>query len=163
MIAAFNKQPEWSHYSAEPPSGTLKLNSTLVPPFLTTLFADLLPRLSEHTSYFHTGGDEVNFNAYLLDDTVRSCDPAVIMGLLQVFFDFVYGEVVRKAGMVQVVWEEMLLDYELRLPRDVVVQSWKSSQSVGEVVGKGYRGESFFWFFGSWLGVVGGKYGADVL
>lgn len=44
LIASFNVQPDWGTYAAEPPSGTLKLNSTAVTTFLETLFGDLFPR-----------------------------------------------------------------------------------------------------------------------
>jgi hexosaminidase len=60
LIAAFDIQPEHYTYAAEPPSGTLKLNSSVVYDFLETVLDDLLPRIAPYTSYFHTGGDEVN-------------------------------------------------------------------------------------------------------
>lgn len=41
LIAAFEILPNWDTYAAEPPSGTLKLNSTAVYDFLEKLFDDL--------------------------------------------------------------------------------------------------------------------------
>lgn len=138
LIAAYNMQPDWQTYAAEPPSGTLKLNSSAVDDFLDTLFADLLPRVLPYSSYFHTGGDEVNKNAYELDDTVRSKDPAVLQPLMQKFVEKNH-ERVRSAGLTPIVWEEMLLEWNLTLGKDVVVQSWRSNEAVAEIVGKGYK------------------------
>jgi hexosaminidase len=138
LIAAFNKQPDWDTYAAEPPSGTLKLNSSAVYDFLETLFADLLPRVSPYSSYFHTGGDEVNKNAYTLDDTVKSNDSAILQPLMQKFVDRNHNQV-RAAGLTPVVWEEMLLDWNLTLGPDVIVQSWQSDEAVASIVAKGHK------------------------
>lgn len=147
LIAAFNIQPNWDTYAAEPPSGTLKLNSTPVTKFLDTLFADLLPRVKPYTAYFHTGGDEVNKNAYTLDDTVESNDSAILQPLMQKFVDRNHANV-RNAGLTPIVWEEMLLDWNLTLGKDVVVQSWQSDAAVLNIVSKGYKalaGNYNFW------------------
>ncbi|KAK4990921.1 Glucosamine-6-phosphate isomerase (Glucosamine-6-phosphate deaminase) (GNPDA) (GlcN6P deaminase) [Elasticomyces elasticus] len=130
LIAAFNVQPNWDSYAAEPPSGTLKLNSTAVYDFLNTLFDDLLPRVSQYSSYFHTGGDEVNVNAYKLDNTVGTNDTAVLQPLIQKLVDRNHAQV-RANGLIPVVWEEMLLVWNLTLGSDVVVQSWLSDATEG--------------------------------
>lgn len=138
LIAAFNVQPDWSTYSAEPPTGQLKLNNTAVYNFLDTLWKDLLPRVSQYSSYFHTGGDEVNANVYLLDEGVRSNDSSVIRPLLQKFLDFNHDHV-RAAGMTPIVWEEQLLMWNLTLGSDVVVQTWQSDDAVAQTVAKGHK------------------------
>lgn len=43
LVAALNIQPGWANYSAEPPTGQLKLNDSAVYDFLEKLWADLLP------------------------------------------------------------------------------------------------------------------------
>lgn len=53
LIAAFNARP-WTTYCAEPPCGSLKLNSSSVYKFLDVLFDDVLPRIKQYSSYFHT-------------------------------------------------------------------------------------------------------------
>lgn len=138
LIASFNKQPDWDTYAAEPPSGTLKLNSPAVDSFLETMFHDLLPRLKDFTSYYHTGGDEVNLNAYLNDDTVRSNDTAVLQPLMQKFIDRNHDQI-RAAGFAPIVWQEMLLKWNLTLGEDVVVQTWMSNEAVLETVQKGHK------------------------
>jgi hexosaminidase len=143
LIAAFRAAP-YDTYCAEPPCGALKLNSPAVYDFLEKLFGDVLPRVTPYTSYFHTGGDEVNPNTYLLDDTVNSNDTAVIQPLIQKLVDRNHDQV-RKAGLTPMVWEEMLLQWNVTLGDDVVVQAWQSDEAVAQITGKGHK-------------VVGGNY-----
>lgn len=161
LIAAFNLDP-WNFYAAEPPAGTFKLNSTEVPKFLKKLFDDLLPRLEPLTTYFHLGGDEVNVNASTQDDTLGTNKTSVIQPLLQDFMDRNQDQV-QAAGFTPVVWEEQLLDWNLTMPKNTIIQTWISSQSVLEVVKQGYRalvGSSEFWYldcgFGAWIDVYPG-------
>jgi hexosaminidase len=97
-----------------------------------------LPRVSPYTSYFHTGGDEVNQQAYLFDDTVNSNESSVLQPLMQKFVDFNHDQV-RKAGLTPIVWEEMLLVWNVTLGSDVVVQTWQSDQAVIDTVNKGHK------------------------
>lgn len=146
LIAAFDAKP-WATYCNEPPCGNLKLNSPAVYDFLGTLFDDVLPRVAPYSSYFHTGGDEVDNNAYLLDDTVNSNDSAVIQPLIQKLVDFNHDQV-RKAGLTPMVWEEMLLQWNLTLGSDVVIQAWQSDEAVASIVAQGHKavgGNYNFW------------------
>ena len=138
LIAAFNMQPDWATYAAEPPSGTLKLNSPAVDTFLQDLLDDVLPRVRPYTEYFHTGGDEVNRNAYTLDDTVGTSEMDVLQPLMQKFVDRNHAQV-RKWGLTPMVWEEMLLEWHLTLGEDVIVQSWRSDDAVRQIVGRGHK------------------------
>jgi hexosaminidase len=150
LITAFNVQPNWDTYCAEPPCGSLKLNSPAVGSFLEKLWADLLPRVKPFTAYFHTGGDEVNANAYNLDDTVKSNDSAVLIPLLQKLVDFNHQKI-RAAGLTPIVWEEMLLQWNLTLGTDVVVQTWQSDDAVAQTVAKGHKalvGNYNYWVSG---------------
>ena len=148
LIAAFNVQPDWDAYSAEPPTGQLKLNSSSVYKFLDTLWSDLLPRVSPYTAYFHTGGDEVNANAYLLDEGVKSNDSTVLQPLLQKFVDFNHQHV-RAAGLTPIVWEEQLLQWNLTLGSDVVVQTWLSDDSLARTVAMGHK--ALFGNYNDWV------------
>lgn len=146
LIAAYNAEP-WATYCAEPPCGSLKLNSSAVYDLLDKLWADVLPRVSKHSSYFHTGGDELNVNAYLLDDTLNTNDSSVIKPYLQKFVDTAHAHV-RGAGLTPMVWEEMLLTWNLTLGDDVVVQTWLSDASVASVTSQGHKaiaGNYEFW------------------
>jgi len=137
LIAAFDAKPYYT-YCAEPPCGTLKLNSTEVPKFLETLFDDVLPRVSPYSAYFHTGGDEVKNEAYTLDETVGTNETAVLTPLLQKFVDRNHDQV-RAAGLTPIVWEEMLLDWNLTLGSDVLVQSWQSDEAVKNITDAGHK------------------------
>jgi hexosaminidase len=146
LIAAFDAKP-WDTYCAEPPCGTLKLNSSAVYDFLQTLFSDVIPRVSPYSAYFHTGGDEVNSMAYLLDDTVQSNLTSVIQPLIQKLVDRNHAQL-RAAGLAPVVWEEMALDWDLTLGDDVLVQTWLSDESVAKVTALGHKalaGNYNFW------------------
>jgi len=145
LITAYN-QSDWSTFAAEPPSGSLKLNSPAVYDFLQTLFSDLLPRVSPYTTLFHNGGDEVNKNAFLLDDTVKSNSSAVLQPLVQKLMSNVTSTV-RAAGLTPVVWEEMLLDWNLTFSAggkndstpDVIIQVWQEAANLQSVLKRGYR------------------------
>nr|POE48145.1 beta-hexosaminidase [Quercus suber] len=157
LIAAFNVQPDWNNFAAEPPAGTLKLNSTAVSHFLQDMFADLLPRLWPLSSYFHLGGDEVNANAYTLDDTVGTNDTTVLQPLMQKYMDRNMKQVTAE-GFAPLVWEEMLLQWNLTLPRNTIVQTWQSDDALLAVVKAGYRalaGNYNYWYLdcgqGQWL------------
>jgi hexosaminidase len=137
LIANFNVQP-WTATAAEPPTGVLKLNEPKVYDFVAKLFSDLLPRLSPYTAYFHTGGDELKYDAYLYDETVKSNNPAVLKPLVQKLVDHSHG-LVRSAGLTPIVWEEMILSWNLTLGQDTIVQAWNEDSAVASIVGKGYR------------------------
>ncbi|OQN96989.1 hypothetical protein B0A48_16963 [Cryoendolithus antarcticus] len=157
LIAAFEVLPNWDTYAAEPPSGTLKLNSTAVYEFLEKLFDDLLPRLKPLTQYFHLGGDEVNLNAYNLDDTVGSNSTKILQPLMQKFMDRNMAQIVA-ANFTPLVWEEMLLTWNLTLPSQTLINSWQSDENVAAIASKGYRviaGNYNYWYLdcgqGQWL------------
>ena len=85
LIAASNIQPDWPTYANQPPSGQLKLNNSDVKNFISSILADVLPRTEGASNYFHSGGDEVNANVYLLDPGVNSNISTVIQPYLQDF------------------------------------------------------------------------------
>ena len=157
LIAAFNVQPEWNKYGNEPPTGQLKLNSPAVYAFLEKLWNDLLPRISPYSAYFHTGGDEVNLEAYKLDPTVQSNLSSVIKPFLQNLVDFNHNKL-RANGLTPIVWEEMLLTWNLTLGSDVIVQTWLSNEAVAQTVAKGHKalvGNYNLWYLdcgkGQWI------------
>lgn len=156
LIAAFNVQP-WGAYCNEPPCGQAKLNSPAVTAFFAKIYKDLLPRVKPFAGYFHSGGDELNANVYALDNTVNSNDTKVIQPFLQNFVNNVH-KMIRAADMKPIVWEEMLLVWNLTLPTsDVLVQTWQPA-SLPAIVAKGYRtlfGDYNYWYldcgYGQWI------------
>ncbi|OCT53510.1 Beta-hexosaminidase 2 [Cladophialophora carrionii] len=145
LIAAYNEL-DWSTFAAEPLSGQLKLNLSAVDTFISTLLHDILPRTRQYTSLYHVGGDEVNLVAYTLDETVKSDNPEVLQPFLQRLIDHVVGTSIQ-FGLQPIVWEEMLLDWNLTLPSagpedpttQTLVQVWRNSERIEEVLKRGHR------------------------
>lgn len=139
LITAFNED-DWSTYALEPPSGQLKLDSPEVSDFLDDLMADILPRVSPFTQYFHTGGDELNLKAYELDETVGSSDPKVIQPLVQELVARLHRQL-KDNNLTPIVWEEMLTDFNITFPApdDVIIQVWQESKTLKEVLSRGYK------------------------
>ncbi|KAI9835374.1 MAG: N-acetyl-glucosamine-6-phosphate deacetylase [Sclerophora amabilis] len=153
LLTPIDDLPTWDDFSKQ----ALKLNSSAVYDFLETLFDDLLPRLSPYSAYFHTGGDELFPEVYLKEEGVNSNDSAVIQGLLQKFVDRNHDQV-RALGLTPIVWEETLVQFNLTLGEDVIVQVWKSSETVLETINRGHKalvGSTDFWYLdcgkGQWL------------
>ena len=137
LITAENQIP-WNVYAEEPPSGQLKLNSSEVPSFMASLFNDILPRNAKASPLFHFGGDEVNRNAYSLDDTVKSSSKEVLQPLVQSFMDHVF-KIAKKHSITPILWEEMLLEWELSLPESTIIQTWRSKEALSHVLSKGHQ------------------------
>ncbi len=147
LIAASN-QLDWSTFAAEPQSGQLKLNSSKVVEFLDILFADLFPRLSPHSGIYHFGGDEVNRQVHLLDETVMSSDHEILKPLIQNILNQVLSKM-HVHGLRPVVWEEMILDWDLDLPEETLVQVWRNSERIEAVLRKGFGvifGDYHHWY-----------------
>ncbi|KAL9070953.1 MAG: hypothetical protein Q9157_005647 [Trypethelium eluteriae] len=154
LITAPN-EPKWQDYALEPPSGQLRLNSSDVYEFVTTLLRDLLPRLEPYTSLFHLGGDELNKNAYNLDPTVNSSSKEVLRPLVQSFVNHAIKSTARY-GFTPLLWEEMVLDWNLTLPKNTIIQTWRSTSSLSDVVFRGHKalfGSNSHWYLDCGHGV----------
>ncbi|KAH9908898.1 glycoside hydrolase family 20 protein [Xylariomycetidae sp. FL2044] len=161
VITGWDSAP-WATYCAEPPCGQLRLNDSAVDPFLDKLMDDFMPRVSPYAAYFHTGGDEVNFNEYNLDPSVGTNDSAVVVPLLQKFIDK-HHERVRKYGLVPMVWEEIPASYNVTIGEDVVVQSWLGDEAIKSLTSQGHKVISSnynYWYLdcgrGAWLNFANG-------
>lgn len=154
LIESYNRRP-WPDYSAQPCAGQLKLDHLPVQKFIETLLDDLLPRTSPFSSLFHLGGDEVNAKAYDLT-------PAELKPHVQAFVDHAI-QVVQNHSRTAIVWEEHLLDFNLTLPADTIIQTWRAKTKSGrsalaEVVGSGHKalfGSYNHWYLdcghGGWI------------
>ena len=146
-LTAENMQP-WDRWALEPPSGQMRLNSSVTMGFVKDILNDLSARVSRHSSLFHIGGDELNKLAYELDPTVRSSDPTVLKPLLQAFVGNA-SQTITSHGLTPMVWEEMVLDWNLQLPPNTIVQSWRDPTSLARIVANGHRaifGSSTHWY-----------------
>lgn len=127
----------YAKYCSEPPCGSFRLNSTKVDEFLEKMFDDLLPRISHYSSHFHTGGDEYNANNCALDPDIRSSAINVVQPLMDRFVKHAHG-VIRKHGLTPIVWEETIKVWNLTLPMDTLVQSWRGG-ATPDLARAGYK------------------------
>ncbi|CAH7681249.1 family 20 glycoside hydrolase [Phakopsora pachyrhizi] len=158
LVACKNAQP-WVNYAAGPLAGQLRLADDVVVKFAKDIFqyaASLFPG-----SLLSTGGDEINKRCYEDDEVTQSSLKSKNQTLNQALNHFVTEthQVLRKAGRTPVVWEEIVLDENLNLPKDTVVAVWRNSSMVSKVAEAGYsiiHASSDFSYLdcgsGGWLG-----------
>ena len=93
----------------EPPAGQLRLASSDVLEFISSLLKSVLPDLPSH--YFSTGGDEVNTECYAQDTETQKTLKQNGWSFEQALSHFVANahDAVRSLGKVPVVWEGELL------------------------------------------------------
>ncbi|KAK0201564.1 beta-hexosaminidase [Desarmillaria ectypa] len=130
----------WQDYASEPPAGQLRVASSDTVNFTASLVSAISSMFP--SKYFSTGGDEINFNCYA-NDNVTQADLAArgitITQALDSFTESTHGAL-RAAGKTPVVWEEMLLDYNITtLGNDTIVMVWLSSDHAAAVAEKGYK------------------------
>ncbi|KAF8606798.1 glycoside hydrolase family 20 protein [Ceratobasidium sp. AG-I] len=131
----------WSTHANEPPPGQLRLADPKVRSFTADLFTAVLSPLKGLGTLFSTGGDEINARCYEEDQPTQDelkKQGLDIEGALDVFTNVTH-KAVRSAGRTPVVWEEMVLDHNVTLPKDTIALVWISSANVAAVVNKGYR------------------------
>ena len=75
---------------------------------------------------------------YQLDEEIKSNDTATVRGLLDGFVRHLH-ESIRKQSLRPLAWEELVNEWNLTLPTDVLVQTWLNQTSLQVVTGKGYR------------------------
>jgi hexosaminidase len=111
--------------------------------------------------YFHTGADEVNANcwssapsiqSYMMEHNIQNP-----YELLQTFEDEVTG-LLTNLNKTMVLWEESLLEYNVKLDPSVVIQVWKGSENTKKVAEKGHQmivSSVNYWYLdcgkGSWI------------
>ncbi|KAL9113224.1 MAG: hypothetical protein Q9227_002559 [Pyrenula ochraceoflavens] len=147
LITAAHREP-WSKYAAEPPSGQLKLNHTPVQEFLTTVFNDLFPRIRSFSPYFHLGGDELNINAYSFETGINRPTKSNLLPLVQRLLSHALN-LTTSHGFTPILWEEMLLEWNLTLPSSTVIQTWRSNAALAKVLQTGHRvlfGANTHWY-----------------
>lgn len=156
LIVAYGQEP-WHQYAMEPPAGQLKLNSDAVRDFIRRLFDDVLPRVGKHSQRFHIGGDELNIRCYTLEESIQSDSKDVLRPLLQSFFDLCIAKL-QENNLEPILWEDILLEWDIEFPKDAVFQSWKSQESLAKIVQKGHRalfGPCHYWYLdcgmGTWI------------
>ena len=90
--------------------------------------------------YFHIGGDEVEEDHWLQNPAIRkfmSANGLADCPALQAHFNRRLLAILQKHGKRMVGWDEI---FHPDLPTDIVVQSWRGSESLAEGTRKGYQG-----------------------
>ncbi|KAJ6554910.1 beta-hexosaminidase [Mycena vulgaris] len=137
-IACSQASP-WSTFANEPPSGQLRLASPGTVNFTASLFtaaAKVLP-----SKYFSTGGDELNTQCYAKDAQTQADLKKSGQTLEQALNTFTQAthRALAKLGKTPVVWEEMVLEHNLTLSKEILVMVWISSQNAALVAAKNFK------------------------
>ncbi|KAG0299827.1 hypothetical protein BGZ98_009725 [Dissophora globulifera] len=159
--------PSYSRFSAEPPSGQLNPVVPKTYKVVQGVYDQILPLYKD--KYFHAGADEVNINCWNNTESIIEYMKTNDIARTDAGFDRILNEFVskqhdmlRQQGRTPIVWEEPLLNHELKTlkqNKDTVIQVWTSAQNIKNTVKKGYKviaGSADYWYldcgFGDWLG-----------
>ncbi|KAG6372770.1 glycoside hydrolase family 20 protein [Boletus reticuloceps] len=157
-VACMDASP-WSTYANEPPAGQLRFALPEVVNFTTSLLSSVAKTLP--SSYFSTGGDELNTNCYVNDtltqQQLKSAN-TTLAGALATFTNITHSALIAE-GKTPVVWEEMVLVWNLTLSKEAIIMIWISSEDAAAVANLGYRivhaPSNYFYLdcgAGEWLG-----------
>lgn len=176
-IVGDNIQPDWWDYSAEPPSGQLKINTFGVDDLISNIISNvsLLFRNNNINNNinkkFHIGGDEFNRKIYELDNDIKSSDFKIIQSHLSKFLDKIITNSLNIGITNLIHWEEMVLEWKLheinseyRLdssiidPKTSIIQFWRNNNSklLKDIISKGFNvilGSSSHWYFDCGIGL----------
>ncbi|CAG8519768.1 10694_t:CDS:2 [Funneliformis mosseae] len=160
IITCPDVQPNWNDFAAAPPSGQIN-------PVLPATYEFLNNLIPEMTSWFpdkfyHAGGDEVVMNCWNTTDSVidylKEHPNDTSESLLGMFINELHS-IVRKSGKTPITWQEMVVEHNLPLPKDVIVQVWTTQEIIKNVTERGYKvitGSADFWYLdcghGGWVG-----------
>ena len=131
------EQSMWQHFCVQPPCGQLKLRNPGVHRLMNDIFSFLGANMNIFSSSFHTGGDEISESIYELQFGKNS--RAEIESELQSFLTL-QNDYLHSLGYKQIVWEDIILEWNCTLPKSrAIVQTWKSAESVSELLSMGYK------------------------
>ncbi|KAJ3829325.1 N-acetylhexosaminidase [Lentinula raphanica] len=129
----------WATYANEPPAGQLRFASADTTNFTASLISSVSSRFPG--KYFSTGGDELNTECYAIDEPTQADLNATGNTLEQALDSFTQSvqSVLVDDGKTPVVWEEMVLNFNLTLSNETIVMVWISSADAAAVAEKGFR------------------------
>ena len=138
-LIACREKVKWWEYAAEPPSGQIRIADEKATKFVGEVFAGVAKVFPG--ALFSTGGDEIVVKCYDEDEATQEALRARNLTLEQALADFVSSthQVLRDHGKTPVVWEELALNHDVNLGKDVIVAVWKSSANAKKVAEKGLR------------------------
>ncbi|EKM49788.1 glycoside hydrolase family 20 protein [Phanerochaete carnosa HHB-10118-sp] len=129
----------WATFANEPPAGQLRIASNATMNFTAGLLA-AAAELSPST-LFSTGGDEINMPCYAADEPTQAALNATNQTFEQALNTFTQAthSAIMAKGKTPVVWEEMVLSFNLTLSNDTIVFVWISSEDAAAVAQQGFR------------------------
>ncbi|PFH54030.1 glycoside hydrolase family 20 protein [Amanita thiersii Skay4041] len=129
----------WAQFANEPPAGQLRLASSNTTKFTASLLTSAAKMFQ--STYFSTGGDEINKKCYDEDGPTRTELSQQGKTFEQALDTFVQEnhKALKGVGKTPVVWEEMVLDHPVTLSNDTLVMVWVSSDHVGSVAKKNHK------------------------
>ncbi|PPQ63592.1 hypothetical protein CVT24_004452 [Panaeolus cyanescens] len=129
----------WTQFANEPPAGQLRLANKATTDFTAKLLSSASKLFK--SSYFGTGGDEINANCYAKDGPTQADLAAQGKTFEQALDTFtqVTHAALRQVGKSTVVWEEMLLAHPVSLANDTLILVWISADNVASVAQKGFK------------------------
>ncbi|CAO3664780.1 unnamed protein product [Rhizopus stolonifer] len=147
----------WADFAAEPPAGQLN-------PIHEGAFDLVKDIVAESTAVFpdtlfHTGGDEINGNCWLADESVRKHLEDTGMTTNQLWFqwtnkllDFVINDCQKRP----IIWEDPLKDGG-SYPKETIVQIWTTPAKIYTDLGHDVIVSSYDYFYldcgqGGWVG-----------
>ncbi|KAG6844063.1 hypothetical protein H0H87_010061 [Tephrocybe sp. NHM501043] len=136
---ACNQASPWTDFANEPPAGQLRLASAATTNFTAELISSIAGTLP--SSLFSTGGDELNTNCYAKDSQTQAdlkSNGHTLEQALSVFVQATHKSL-TDLGKTPVVWEEMVLEHTVTLPKNAVVMVWISSENAAKVAAKDFR------------------------
>eukprot|EP00128_Syssomonas_multiformis_P009737 Colp12_sorted_trinity150504_noHs@16657 len=138
ITVCMNAKP-WGSFCNEPPCGQLNP----IHPETYEVVNGLIDEMSKwfKDEIFHQGGDEVNMNCWNSDSSIQSFmnETGATTNMLLKEIVLKIQDKVLSTGKKSMVWEEMILQFNLPLPKDTIVETWISSENTKQVVEKGYR------------------------
>ncbi|KAI0235238.1 Glucosamine-6-phosphate isomerase (Glucosamine-6-phosphate deaminase) (GNPDA) (GlcN6P deaminase), partial [Massospora cicadina] len=149
---------DWSKFAAEPPSGQIDPTN----PKSIAIVNDIIDEFTDifRDKYIHLSGDEFNPNCW--DTTsIRDYLKNKNMTSKAIFTEFA-SKMHQRASLKHksiMVWQEILLNHNVTLPKDALVQVWLEAEDTKKVIERGHRvvASSYqYWYLdcgkGAWIG-----------
>lgn len=150
----------WGDYAAEPPAGQLRIASAETTNFTTSVVAAISGMFN--SKYLSLGGDEINAKCYTDDAETQTSLDGSGKDFATALSDFTSAThtTLRGTGKTPVVWQEMVLDYNVTtIEKDTLILVWISSEDAISVVEQGYKiihaASDYFYLdcgLGGWVG-----------
>ncbi|KAI0220823.1 Glucosamine-6-phosphate isomerase (Glucosamine-6-phosphate deaminase) (GNPDA) (GlcN6P deaminase) [Massospora cicadina] len=148
----------WNTLAAEPPSGQIDPTN----PKSIAIVNDIIDEFADifRDKYIHLSGDEVNFECWNTT-SIRNYLKDKNMTLEAIFTEFA-SKMHQRASLKHksiMVWQEILLNHNVTLPKDALVQVWLGAEDTKKVIERGHRvvASSYqYWYLdcgkGAWIG-----------